>query len=789
MENQVNRMQSELNAPPAGGIFSVDLKRILFRALHYWYFIAVTVLVALAIAYLHNRYATRIYPVTASIIVKEAGDLSGAEFVYANPLAKFKRNYLNETYILKSYPLMQSVVEELNFDVSFFQEGDIITTEAYGEVPVSAIPIRSRTTGACRFLFTILSDSTFVLQSTDETESVNEKVFSFSDTVLFEGFVGVFNSQRSDRIKNFVNQGILVHYTPSSLVADRYVKALKAEWAEEGAGVVDLSINGPIPKKSKDFLTGLINKYQDADLENKNQTAFRTVAFISKQLEGISDSLLHVEEQLERFKSKNVVSDLSGEAMRLYQKLEILEKERAQLQVHKTYYKYLLEYLQKDNDLDQIILPSSVGIIDPILNNLIGKMTDLQLELRLSLKKENPLVQDARKVVDEMKQDILESIRNQEFTSEIQNKHLSKQIAAVEGQLGSLPLTERTLISIRRNYTLLENLYIFLLQKRSEAAITQAANTSDIILVNPPISGASISPKSRFNYMLALTLGLALPIFCFFLVEVFNNKVQSKEEIEKLTSIPFIGGVGHKKGKNNLEVLTSPKTSIAESFRALRSNLNYFLGKKEKGVFLVTSSISGEGKTFTTINLASILALSGKRTLIVGADMRRPKIFNDFELANDKGLSTYLAGLGEFDEIVQRTMNENLDVVSGGPVPPNPSELLLTPRLASFLDEAKARYDFLIFDTPPLAIVADAFVLAPYADHTLFLIRQNYTHKELLKTAEDFYTTGKLKDISIVLNDISHSGPGYGYGYGYSYGYSYGYGYSGKNGYGYYDEK
>jgi capsular exopolysaccharide synthesis family protein len=335
-----------------------------------------------------------------------------------------------------------------------------------------------------------------------------------------------------------------------------------------------------------------------------------------------------------------------------------------------------------------------------------------------------------------------------------------------------------------------------MLQRRSEAAITQASNTSDIVVLNPPRVGGAISPKVNSNYIIGFFAGVLLPFMAFVLLEFLDTRVQSKEDVERITSIPFIGGVGHKSATENLAVFSRPKSAIAESFRALRSNLNYFIGRNEKAVILVTSSISGEGKTFTSLNLASVYALSGKRTLIVGADMRKPKLFADFDLKNEAGLSNYLAGLADFNSICQRTTYENLDLISGGPVPPNPSELLLSDRMREFIDDARKVYDIVIIDTPPMAIVTDAFVLTPYADHSLFLVRQNYTPKNLMKTVEDYYSTGKLKNISIVLNDISRSGPGYGFGYGYGYAYGYGYSYEygylygrKKNGAGYYEEE
>lgn len=773
--------------PPSGPSLSIDVKRLLSRSLRFWYVVVLTLILALVVAFINNRYATRIYPTTASLIVKEAEDISGGDLIYNNPLVNFRRNYLNELYIIKSYPLIQRVIEDLNFDVLFYRQGSILSTESYNDLPFAVFADRSKSVKVCSFKLTVLDENEFRLDPLDENENLKSQTFAFTDSISYGDFKGRMSINEPGRMKQLEGESLIFNYVPSSTLTQSYMAQLKAEWAEEGAGVVNLSINGPNPRKSKDFLAGLIARYQDLDLENKNVAASRAVDFITDQLVGISDSLAKVEMQLETFKSKNVVTNLSEEAVRLFQKIEVFEEERMKYNVARNYYKYLIDYLQKESVSDQVILPSSVGINDPILTGLISQMNELQLDIRMSAKSENPAVQNAVRSVQQIKKNIIESVRNQQSTDAIRLQFLDKQIKAVETQLKTLPLAQRNLVAIQRNYTLLENLHIFLLQRRSEAAISKASNTSDIQMVNPPRSGAAISPKSRVNYIIATAIGLSLPLLIFALIELLDNRVQSREDIEKLTQIPFIGGVGHKQEKNNLEVLTHPKTAIAESFRALRSNLNFFIEQKDKAVFMVTSSISGEGKTFTSINLASVIALSGKRTLIVGADMRKPKLFNDFALSNDLGLSTYLAGLSQFDQVVQKTSFSNLDLVSGGPVPPNPSELLLTSRMQQFIDEAKSRYDYVIIDTPPLAIVTDAFVLSTYANHTLFLVRQDYTPRELLRTAQDFFSSGRLKDISIVLNDIHRSGPGYGYNYQYSYGYGYLYGFNKTGDQGYYE--
>lgn len=778
-----------LNEFSASQGINIDIKRIIYQALRYWYLVALSLVIALTVAYLRNRYATRIYPVTASIIIQEKEQSSEGRLLYNNPLVSGFRNYLNELYIIRSYPMIEATIDELDFEISFFKEGNLLTTEAYKYLPVTVKVVDDFGLGGRRFYFEVINDSKYKLTQNGDGEG--DKIasqFNFNDTIVFEKLKMIVEKQKNVDLAAFANQPLLFSYTPIALLTGSYVGKLDASWAEEGSGVINLSVNGSDPAKEIDFLHGLIQQYQAYDLLKKNQAASRTIDFITDQLTSITDSLRNAERQLEVFKNKNVLTSLDGEAQRLYQKIEELELQKTEMIIRENYYKYLTDYISIDDGLDQIILPSSVGLDDGILATLISDMIDAQTQINMYMGKgniQNPLVIERKSQIGDIRKNIVEAIKNQKAIDKIKMDFLNKGIADVDKQMRGLPLAERQLVSIQRNYSLLENLYVFLLQKKAEAGISKAATTSDIVVVNPPMQiGSAISPKTQQNYLIAFVLGLGFPLLCFVLFELTNTRVQSREDIEKITTIPFIGGIGHKKGEINLEVLQSPKSAIAESFRALRSNLNYFTGNKDKAVFMITSSISGEGKTFTSINLASVLALSGQRVLIVGADLRKPKLFSDFGLTNTKGLSTYLSGIDSFEVVVQKTPYDSLDLISGGPIPPNPSELLLNKKMEEFMQLAKEKYDYIILDTPPIAIVTDAFALAGYADHTLFMVRQNYSPKILLKNIEDFHKSGKLKNISIVLNDIYKSGPGYGYGYG---GYGYGYGKK-KNGYGYYSE-
>lgn len=768
---------------------NVDFKRVAYRALSKWYLVALSLFVAIAIAFFRNRYTERVYPVYASILIREREAAGGADLLYSNPLVNPYRNYLNEPYIIRSYPLIEKVVGDNNFHVSFYREGYFMTTESYNYIPVQAELLGgSRTSG--RFVFQLRDVDKFQLSTSMDDESSGQ--FAIGDSISFNGFNLRFTPIPGREIEPYIDVPFNVVIRDLHSAAEAYIRRLQVEWAEQGAGIINLSINGTNPEKEIDFLNSLISSYQKLDLDKKNETAERTIEFIRGQLISIKDSLSTVEFQLERFGNNSRVKDMTVETQRLLAKMEELESQKAELLIRQSYFKYLEDYLASEGKLDQVILPSSIGMNDQVLNTMLGKLVEIQLETKLYLDNQgriNPLMTKNIERIDEIRKDVQESLNTLKSTDQIRMDFINKQVRDIERQLDLLPASERRLVAVQRNYSLLENLYVFLMQKLSEAEISKASSTSDIVRVNPAMRGGAISPKPTQNYIIAIILGLSLPAGVFVLLELLNTKVQSKQDITKMTKIPFIGGVGHNSSGDNRVVSSRSKSVVAESFRALRSNLNYFTGNKNKQIFMVSSSVSGEGKTFTTINLATVFALSGKRTLMVGADMRRPKIFADFKGTNAVGLSTFLVGTSNFNDVVQKTDIADLLFVSGGPVPPNPSELLLTDRFELFIKNAVDQFDFVIIDTPPLALVTDAFVISKFVNHTVFVFRQNYSRKDFVRSIDEYYRSGKLKNISILLNDISKSGLGYGYsdGYGYNYGYSYRYG-SKKNGQGYYEE-
>ena len=709
-----------------------------------------------------------------SLIIKEGQETGGsAEILYNNPLVNPYRNFFNELYILKSYPLIEDVVEELNFMVGFYKEGNIKTSQVYKPFNL-VFDIHNKVDQEIydkQFVFSIISNSKFNLEFGDKSFQGN-----FNDTLLFQGVKFSVLKDAEEHLEELYDEKFIVRITDPKIITSSYVARLRAEWAEVGASVINLDINGKIPQKEIDFMNTLAAKYTNRDLQQKLTAAAQSLTFIDMQLKDISDSLENYENRMESFKAQNT-GDLGAEAERLLEKAQSLEATKTELTIRKNYFDYLENYIQEDQTLDMVILPSSVGISDPVLSTLVSNMIQLQLEAKTIIHTENPLSQNLLNRLNDTKRNIAQSISTLKSTDNIRMDEIDRQIDAIERQLRFLPRAERQLITIKRNFSLNENLFIFLMQKRAEAGITKASTTSDIRVVNPAmLAGGPVSPNERRNYLIAVLLGLGIPIGIFVVQEQLNNRIRSKEEINSLTDIPVIGGVGHKSIDTNLVVKERAKSSVSESFRSLRSNLNYFTSNKGRKVFLITSSISGEGKSFTTINLATVFAISGMKTLIIGADLRKPKIYNDFNLSNDFGLTNYLTGSMTYKEIIQPTFIENLDLISAGPIPPNPSELLMRDDMDQLIRLALEEYNYIILDTPPIALVTDAFVISKLVDHTIYVARQNYTPQEGIKMVNELHKQKKIENISILLNDIKGIMQGYnGYGYGYGYGYGNGY--------------
>jgi capsular exopolysaccharide synthesis family protein len=445
----------------------------------------------------------------------------------------------------------------------------------------------------------------------------------------------------------------------------------------------------------------------------------------------------------------------------------------------------LKNYLKSSVDFSKLPAPTVAGIDEPNINANVTKLIALSIQrsnLVYSIKGD-VYYERIDNEIQSIKKVLLENVNSYRNALQYDLNLANQKIAKVENEISKLPENKQEWLKLSRKYNLSDGIYNTFLQKRSEASIVKAANLSDIQFIDPAkdVGAGLLGPKTSVNYVLAFFMGLIVPLILVFFIFFITNSIQNVEDISSLTQLPLLGIVGVKYSESNLSVFEKPKSALSESFRAIRSSLQ-FLYKKQSiegtKTLMLTSSVSGEGKTFCSINIATVFALSEKKTIILGLDLRKPKIFDDFNIKNDIGVVNYLIGQKTLGEVIQHTHIPFLDVITSGPIPPNPSELILGESMKEMMERLKKEYDYIILDTPPVGLVSDALELAQFCDVTLYVVRQNFTKKEMLTLLNNRSKRGELNNISIIFNGYENKAKyGVGYGYGYGYGYSYGYGY------------
>jgi tyrosine-protein kinase Etk/Wzc len=775
---------------------NMDIKRYISLFISNWYWFAFTLFIALTLAYAINRYSDKIYTVSSTLLIKDdqSGGLgSGVGSVLpGGDMFKSQQNLKNEMGILSSFRLNDSVMKKLDdFHVVYVSIGrrKIVESRMYKTCPFSVVfdSLETEPKGI-KVGISILSDSTYRIEFNDGLRF--DSIMSFGTKFNKFGFDFAIIPRFADgniMASNGSNDYYFYFVDPESL-ANEYRSKLSVTPIEKDATLVTLSVSGLVPEQEADYLNMLMAVYKQYGLDNKNETASKTIEFIDKQVEIISDSLNIAEGKMEKFRKSNNFLDLSKEGALIQNRLEQFENEKMAFELQLQYYNYLFDYLNIKNGGGKIISPSVMGITDPILLRLVNELSDLQKErekLGLNLDSNQPALELMDSQAEGVREALKENVRNGIAGLKLSINETNDKISVVETEIGKLPSTERELITIQRKFDLNNTVYTYLLEKRAESGIAKASSVSDNRIIDEASQSRAslIKPRASHNLMLALILGLLFPMAGIFLIDYFNDKVIDKKDVEKRTKVPVIGSISHSVGESGITVFEKPGSSFSESFRSIRTSIKYYIKENEKAVITVSSTLSSEGKTFISVNLAAIIAMLGKRVLLVGLDLRKPRINKYFEFDDSLGMSTYLSGNCSYEEITKQTQIKNLFYVPSGPIPPNPAELIETEQMRLFIEKAKGEFDYIILDTPPVAIVTDALLLAPYAGLNLFIVRQRFSSRSTIDLIEQLNKQGKLKNMAIIINDINLSGYyGYGmrYGYAMGYGYTYGHNYYGK---------
>ena len=755
----------------------INWRKYLFLFIRYWYIFLVTLGIALGVAFIKIRYTIPKYQATATLILQDEGntqDVLGE--LRAVRYWRRQADMANETAKISSFTTIKRAVDSLHQDIFWTAYGRIRVRPLYDNYSFY-INILDKSVDWYRnreWFIDYLDDKEFRLYQKDNI-----------DTIL--PLNKIINLSGWQFIVNLCPEGTIGYNTYSFIVNDpitltnSYRSKLSVETDEKEGTVIRLKSSGPVGEREVDFLNILSSIYIQSELERKQKIADNTFAFINEQIDVILDSLQQAENQLLTYRLSNNVINLSREGEIAYERLQNFYEQRTQLILKSNYYSYLEKYIEERRDPQTIIVPTLADENDRVL---ITSVEDLQVlykereNLDFSVMENNPELEKINELIKSARLRILEIIDGLIENNRLTLSQLKAEEDAIINQLKTLPLSEQQLLNITRKYDLYNQFYTYLLQKRAESGIQKASVISNVRILDPARYDQliPIGSNRRTIILIAILLVLLIPAAILLLRDILDNRIRERDDIVNNSDIPVIGTIGHAVEAGLIPANENPKSAFTESLRRIRTNIAFALKEKEQKVIMVTSSISGEGKTFTAANLATIIAMNNQKTLLIGGDLRKPYLHRIFEISSDVGLTSYIIGEKEKKEIIFKTSINNLFLLPAGTIPPNPAELIESSRMKVLFEQIRKEYDFIIIDTPPIALVADALSLANYADLTIYLVRQNYSHKNVLEIANTMKNEEKLPKIYLLINDIKVSrsmGMYYYYGYGKEYNYGY----------------
>lgn len=753
-----------------------DLKVILQRYLRFWYLFLLGAVIALAVAYAYLRYyAVAEYATSSTLLIKNESskpELSGLSGAGGMGVSSGAMDLNNEVQVLKSKSLMERVVNDLSFFTSYYIKGKIRDIEVYGKTsPITVVISKLTPLAYGKRIIVHLKPNNELSLTEEGTQTSTTHKLGQSITKPYATFTVVATPYNLESNKTF-SKDIIVQFNDIKSVAAGFNSALKIVPVSKESTILEVSIVNPVPERGKDVLNKLVEIYNREALEYKNRNATNTINFLDERLRGITSELSGVERGVEKFKRQNDVADVSSQANNYIAQASTYNRQLSDWAIQIDVLESIENYLNKTSGQYSMV-PSSLGIQDPTLVGLIEKFNGLQLERERMLRTmevDNPIVKNVNEQLGNLRANILENLQNIKQGLVITSRNLKASSGQFQSQIKKVPSIERELLEINRQQAVKQALYSFLLQKREEAGLELAATVSNSRIIDPAVSGGyPVSPNAQLVYLMALLLGLSIPFAGIYIKELLNDKIRSTQDVEELTSTPILGEIVLNNKRETLVVTKSNRTPIAEMFRLIRANLNYLMFKKDNKVILVTSSMSGEGKTFFSLNLAASLLLIDKKVILLELDLRNSDLSQMLGIEGTLGVTDYLSSDKVFinDIIQQSTEVPGLSVIGSGPRPVNPAELLLSAKLTYLIEELREAYDYIILDTAPVGKVSDVFGLAPLVDSGIYLVRCNYTYKRMLNIVDSIYRSNKISNMMLVVNGTSAGGgDSYGYGYG-----------------------
>jgi capsular exopolysaccharide synthesis family protein len=757
-----------------------DIKKIIFLLLRQWKWFVLFGALGLIAAYGYNKLTNPKYSVYTSILIPQETDGLGIGNMFKGFIDKPQNNVYNQVVLISSYSNISQTLINLNWRTSWFEKKFFIWKGIYKQEPFDVQETQN---------FVNLKGIPVYITHTsndDYTVSVNGVIYQngVKTAVKFEGrgtfghpFTNkFFNFTLLKKVNNFESTIGKYYFVFNDLndVTLTYESRLNAGLKDKKSDIIGCSIVGEEPERESDFLNELIKVYITGKMNIQSESQRRSLDFINTQLTGITDSLNIASAKFTDFRSRNQIVDLGAEGKLVMDNLQLIEKERAQSQLQLDYFQNLLKYLDNNSDLKQLVSPSVVGIQDVSLNALVMKLGELynrRQVLSFSAKENNPTLIMIDKEINQIRNQLNENLRNLIDNATRNINSQKERQSTISVQLNRLPQKEQKMVNIQRQFNLTNEIYTFLLQKRAETNIALASNMPDaqVIDIARPETAGIIGLAPKMKLILGLLLGLALPMTLILIRNFFDSRIRAQEDIENHTNLPILGSILHSPIKSELTVFEDPKSNVAESFRSLRTNLQFMLNGTGGKVISIHSCNPGEGKSFIAINAGTILAMNNNKVLLIGADLRKPIIHKKFNLENDHGLSSYLIGEDTLEQIIFPTVINNLSVLTSGPIPPNPAELLSKPEMKILIDQLRKIYNYIIIDNAPVGLVTDGFILSSLVDLNIFILRYGVSHKHQVDMINQYASKEMISNPAILVNDIKLDAFGSSYYKNYQY--------------------
>lgn len=750
---------------------SINIREIVEKYLFYWKWFVFSIFISLIFAFLYLRFSPDEYQISTTILIeneKKGGLVSELSVFEDLGILEGQTSLDNEIELLKSRALMERVIKGLGVNVTYYVKGRIASSEIYDK----DVPIKINFFTKDSLFYN--QDTTFIIQIKSPTNfslknSNGEKEGDYNFGQDIKTKLGEITITPSNFQKPFKESEIIVKINPVNDVIENYRNKIQILAVNKKASVINISLKDRVKLKAETIVNNLVNQYNEDAVSFKSLIGKKTNSFIEERLEIIREELVVVEQGAEKFKTENSLTNIDSEANLILESKSDLKKSYVDLTTQLKLVEYISDYLKRNtNDL----IPANLGLSEGGLDQSTQKYNELISERNRILRSSselNPVTINLNTQISNVRESIIQGLVNLRSSLKISISQINQEDYRLSSKMAAAPGQEREYRNIQRQQEIIEALYLYLLEKREENAITLAVTLPNAKIIDRAFGkNIPVGPKPTVIYLVALFFGALFAFLTIYIKLLLNNKVHNSKEVEAIIKAPLLGEIPKTKGKQKVVLSTKDKNGIAESFRMLRTNLDFILYNSKKGAknIFITSTIPNEGKTFISVNLASVLALLNKKVLLIGADIRKPKLDEYLDIKMDKGLTHFLIDPSlKVQDVIVHIDTYNIDVLHSGIAAPNPSELLSNGRFKEILDYGKDQYDYIIVDTPPVNLVTDTFLIGKNADLFLYIIRANYLDKRMLDIPAKLYEEKRLPNMAMVLNDSDFE-KGYGYGKG-----------------------